>query len=130
MAVPSLLPSRGRDTPRWSVAGQPLLSPASMAGLAPVHDASGTLAAVQRAWVWGGPPLLARGASRGSVWPLRVTWVSVRLPISIPAPQKALLSSTVPLGGGAWSIMAPPPPAPSVVFLLMVTSVGSPAWFG
>lgn len=55
-AVPSPLPSWGREMPRWSLAGQPVLSPASMAGLPE-----------SRAWVRVGPPLAWRGPRRGSV---------------------------------------------------------------
>src|SRR5687768_17320441 len=49
MAVVSPLPSSGRVTPRWSVAGAPELVPASIDGLP-----------VRRAWVEVKPPLLAR----------------------------------------------------------------------
>ena len=52
--VPLPSPSRGRATPRWSVAGAPTLSPRSIAAL----PASG-------AWVMVGPPLFARAPSRG-----------------------------------------------------------------
>src|SRR6266540_447678 len=45
----------GRVTPRWSVAGQPVFVPASMAG----EPAS-------RAWVCVKPPLFARGPRLGS----------------------------------------------------------------
>ena len=54
MAEPLLSPSTGRGKPRWSVVGQPVLVPRSMAGL-PVR---GRKVAV-------GPPFSARAPSRG-----------------------------------------------------------------
>src|SRR5262249_10215936 len=54
-ASPFPSPSRGRSPPRWSVAGAPVLSPRSMAGLP-----------ASRACVLVGPPLLASSPSCGS----------------------------------------------------------------
>src|SRR5439155_83254 len=57
VAMPSPLPSAGREKPRWSVrGGGQSLPPASMAGL-PGNSA----------WVGVGPPLPCRGPSRGSM---------------------------------------------------------------
>ena len=56
-ATPSPLASQGRENPRWSFAGHPALSPASMAGLPP-----GMLC------VWVGPPLSASGSRSGSTF--------------------------------------------------------------
>ena len=58
VAVPLPSPSTGRGAPRWSVAGQAALSPASMAGLP-----------ASSAWVQVPPPLSASAPSLGS-WPV------------------------------------------------------------
>src|SRR5581483_9942669 len=54
----------GREIPRWSVLGQPALSPASMAGLP-----------ARRAWVGVGPPLSWSGPSFGSVLLRSPVWL-------------------------------------------------------
>src|SRR5262245_8795102 len=71
LPVPS--PSRGRATPRWSVAGAAALSPLSMAGLP-----------TSRACVLVGQPLLARGPSLGSMGASAVPTRSPLVPLANP----------------------------------------------
>ena len=67
----------GRGVPRWSAAGQPLLSAALIAGLL-----------VSKAWVRVGPPLFASGPSSG----LTFAWS----PGPVPKPQVFPLSRLPP----------------------------------
>src|SRR3989304_3371224 len=94
-AWPSALPSTGRGWPRWSEEGQPVLVPASMAGLPE-----------SRAWVWVGPLLLARGPSLGSLLLRSPGWLK---------PQLAPLSRLNPC-----DVIGPEQLAPTVLLATIV----------
>src|SRR5262245_47068195 len=73
-ARPSPLPSFRRGKARWSVAGTPALSPASMHGL-PASSAS----------VFVGPPLFRKGPSRGAMG-----WAAVPTMSGLTPPKPVL----------------------------------------
>src|SRR5439155_21469419 len=112
-AIPSPSPSTGRATPRWSVAGQAALSPASIAGLPG-----------SRACVLVGPPLSANGPSSGSVSVMsppalngQVLSLLILWPAEIADSRSGLVSAQ----------LVSPLPATT---LLMTVTVGKLTWFG
>src|SRR3990172_6786730 len=113
MAPRTASPSIGRATPRWSVAGQPALAPASMAGL-PARSAC--------VWVVPGG-LRARGPRRGLVLlrsPLppkaQVASLLRLLPLEVMVPEQfppeVLLATMVFFKFKAPPALAMPPPLP------------------
>src|SRR5690349_7275206 len=104
-AVLSPLPSCGRVTPRWSVAGQPVFVPASISGLP-----------VRGAWVRAEPPLVASESSSGLVDEESVGSDSVHdeselrlFPEDVIAPSDAQLPVPPPLASTVFlSVRLPP----------------------
>jgi hypothetical protein len=84
IALPLPSPFFGRALPRWSVGGQSVLVPLSMAGLR-----------LRRAWVFVVPPLLASAPRRGLVTPKRSPpWLKAVVsppPIRLWPPDKKVL---------------------------------------
>src|SRR6266567_680547 len=129
----------GRDTPRWSVAGQPVSSPALRAGL--LAAIPGVLV-VSKAMVLVGPPLLVSAPSLGSVpakplvpptaLPLeKVQFVTAQKPV-LYKPPPAPLPPLPPLPPwDNWPAPLPPfPPPPPVALSLknvQLTTIPLPA---